>query len=155
MENMKRYCVSGELMKGFFGTIAYETILPENTNELNIRVSFQKREMEEVTEMDRQLCKEAWKRNVGEEPDEAVTDGLIQGQKTEINVSVFHNGAYLGCAHRDEINKEIILSPQYASDGFHIWKPQAGVLRVVLLVYQVVNDHTPYEVEVIGKEQEA
>ena len=149
---MKKYYVSGELMKDFLGTIIYETILPENINELNIRVSFQKREMEQCTEMDKKLCREAWKKNTGEIPSASVTDRLIQGQKTEINVSVFHNGACLGCAHRDEVNKEIILSPRYASEGFTIWKPSQGVLRVVLHVYQVLNDHTPYEVEVLGKE---
>ena len=56
------------------------------------------------------------------------------------------------CAHRDEMTKEIILSPTYASPGFSIWKPEAGVLKVALHVYQVLNDHTPYEVEVMGKE---
>ena len=52
------------------------------------------------------------------------------------------------------MTKEIILSPTYASPGFSIWKPEAGVLKVALHVYQVLNDHTPYEVEVMGKELE-
>ena len=123
---MKEYHVSGELMKGFLGTITYETVLPKNINEVSIRVSFGKREMETCTDMDRQLCREAWIQNMESEPDDSIIDGLIRGQKTEINVSVFHNGAHLGCAHRDEMTKEIILSPTYASPGFSIWKPEAG-----------------------------
>ena len=93
---MKEYHVSGELMKGFLGTITYETVLPENINEVSIRVSFGKREMEACTDMDRQLCREAWIQNMESEPDDSIIDGLIRGQKTEINVSVFHNGAHLG-----------------------------------------------------------
>lgn len=151
---MKEYHVSGELMKGFLGTITYETVLPKNINEVSIRVSFGKREMETCTDMDRQLCRKAWIQNMESEPDDSIIDGLIRGQKTEINVSVFHNGAHLGCAHRDEMTKEIILSPTHASPGFSIWKPEAGVLKVALHVYQVLNDHTPYEVEVMGKELE-
>lgn len=80
--------------------------------------------METCTDMDRQLCRKLdSKYGIG--PDDSIIDGLIRGQKTEINVSVFHNGAHLGCAHRDEMTKEIILSPTYASPGFSIWKPEA------------------------------
>lgn len=150
---MKEYYAYGELMKGFLGNLTYETILPEGISEVSVRVSFQKREMEACTEADRQQCRDAWIKNTNQAAEEAAVEEMIRRQKTEINVSVFHNGAYLGCAHRDEMTKEILLSPRHASPGFTVWKPSGGVLRVVLHVYQVLNDHTPYEVEVIGRER--
>ena len=78
---------------------------------------------------------------------------LLSGmEKTEINLSVFHNGAYVGCSHRNEIEKHIFISPNEASDGFIPWNFRGGILRVVLHVYQILNDHTPYELTISGKE---
>lgn len=145
---MKEYQMTGELMKGFLGNISYETVLSKETGQITIRAEFGKRQIEECTQEDRRACVRAWIRNTGKEPDDAMIDGMIQRQKTEINVSVFHNNAYLGCAHRDAMEKEIVISPKGASLGFRTWKFGGGVLRVVLHVYQVLNDHTPYSVTI-------
>ena len=45
---------------------------------------------------------------------------MINGEKTEINVSVFHNEAYLGCAHR-EMTKDRYFSGRKGK-GFVLWK---------------------------------
>ncbi|MDD7740468.1 MAG: DUF6669 family protein [Fusicatenibacter sp.] len=142
------YQAFGELMEGFLGNILYETVLPKGIEQLEITVSFGKREKEAVTETDREACRAAWVRNCKEEPSEEVVDALIRGQKTEINVSVYHNEVLLGFAHRDETEKKIVISPDGSSEGFRSWKPCGGVLRVVLHVYQMLNDHTPYAVTV-------
>ena len=145
---MVLYQVSGELMQGFLGNILYETVLPKKTEKLEIIVSFGKRKKEAVTEADRAACRLAWRSNLGKEPSEEETDMLIRGQKTEINVSVYHNDVQLGCAHRDETTKRIVIAPDGSSDGFRPWRPCGGVLRIALHVYQMLNDHTPYQVTV-------
>ena len=99
---MKEYQVSGELMKGFIGNIAYEVVLPVDMDQITVEVSFEKRIMEEITQEDREACIKAYRKNVGTNPEENEIIRMINGEKTEINVSVFHNEAYLGCAHRDE-----------------------------------------------------
>ena len=75
------------------------------------------------------------------------------GQKS-VKSSVFSllSRHYLGCAHRDEMTKKIVISPEKASEGFRTWKFHGGVLKVVLHVYQVLNQNTPYQV-VIKREE--
>lgn len=150
---MKEYQVSGQLSRGFLGSISYETVLPEETGALMIRVSFGKREMENCTEADREGCRKAWRENTAAPLDDEMLERLMKGQKTEINVAVFHNGAYLGCAHRDELEKEIYIAPEGSSEGFRAWKPSGGILEIVLHAYQVLHDQTPYEVTVTGEER--
>ena len=108
--------------------------------------------MEEITQEDREACIKAYRKNLGTNPEENEIIRMINGEKTEINVSVFHNEAYLGCAHRDEMTKKIVISPEKASKGFRTWKFHGGVLKVVLHVYQVLNQNTPYQV-VIKREE--
>lgn len=151
-EQMKEYQVSGELMKGFIGNIAYEVVLPVDMDQITVEVSFEKRIMEEITQEDREACIKAYRKNVGTNPEENEIIRMINGEKTEINVSVFHNEAYLGCAHRDEMIKKIVISSEKASKGFRTWKFHGGVLKVVLHVYQVLNQNTPYQV-VIKREE--
>ena len=146
MEERVLYSASGELMQGFLGNIVYETVLPRSVRELEIEVSFARREKESPTEADRAACRTAWLQNMGSEPGEEHVDRMIAGQKTEINVSVCHDGVQLGCAHRDETVKKIVIGPNAASDGFRPWRLEGGVLRVALHVFQLLNDHTPYQV---------
>ena len=149
---MKEYRVSGELMKGFIGNISYEVVLPVDLDQIAIEVSFEKRMMEDITEEDRKACMKAYQENVGGNPEEREIIRRLKGQKTEINVSVFHNEAYLGCAHRDEMTKQIVISPEKASEGFRTWKFHGGILKIVLHVYQILNQNTPYQV-VIKREE--
>lgn len=150
---MKEYEVMGELPKGFLGNITYETVLPKEIENLSIHLSFSKREMENSTEEDLLACRRAWAKNSEAEASRQMLEGMVQRQKTEINVSVFHNGAYLGCAHRDETEKEIRLTPWGSSDGFRAWKPSGGILQIVLHVYQVLNERTPYQLTVTGENE--
>lgn len=145
-KQMKEYQISGKLMKGFIGNISYEVALPIEMDQVEVGVSFEKRIMEEITKEDREACIKAYQKNTGREPEENEIIKMIHGQKTEINVSVFHNEAYLGCAHRDEMVKKIVISPEKASEGFCTWKFHGGVLKIVLHVYQVLNQNTPYRV---------
>ena len=149
---MNGYQVSGSLMKGFLGHISYETVLSEENEGIEISFSFGKRLMENVSDEDREAASLAWKKNYGKDASEEEKDRLIGMEKTEINLSVFHNGAYVGCAHRDETERRIWISPLEASAGFTPWSFKGGVLRIVLHCYQILNDDTPYELIVSGKE---
>ena len=149
---MKEYQVSGELMKGFIGNIAYEVVLPVDMDQITVEVSFEKRIMEKITQEDREACIKAYRENVGTNPEENEIIRMINGEKTEINVSVFQKEAYVGCAHREKKKKKIVISPEKASKGFRTWKFHGGVLKVVLHVYQVLNQNTPYQV-VIKREE--
>ena len=139
---MKEYRVSGELMKGFIGNISYEVVLPVDLDQIAIEVSFEKRMMEDITEEDRKACMKAYQENVGGNPEEREIIRMLKGQKTEINVSVFHN----------EMTKQIVISPEKASEGFRTWKFHGGILKIVLHVYQILNQNTPYQV-VIKREE--
>ena len=149
---MNAYQVKGELPKGFLGHISYETVLPEDNEGIELRFTFGKRLMEDPGDQDRNEAGEAWIRNMGREASFEEIDRLIGMEKTEINVSVFHNDAYIGCAHRDETDQTAVISPRQASAGFLHWSCRGGVLKIVLHVYQILNEETPYELTVIGKE---
>ena len=56
---------------------------------------------------------------------------------------MFLNGACVGSAHRNQLEKRVILAADGSSEGFVSCRP-AGSVRVVLHVLNVLNDDTNY-----------
>ena len=135
------YRVTGQLPRGFQGHIAYTTLLPEDLRALRIVFTFDKREPQQDLEALHRDCLAAAAKNgvpVEGEFSGPLAQRLCAMPKGEINLSVFLNGACVGSAHRNQLEKRVILAADGSSEGFVSCRP-AGSVRVVLL-----NDDTNY-----------
>lgn len=140
------YRVTGQLPRGFQGHIAYTTLLPEDLRALRIVFTFDKREPQQDLEALRRGCLAAAAENgvsVDGESSGPLAQRLCAMPKGEINFSVFLNGACVGSAHRNQLEKRVILAADGSSEGFVCCRP-AGSVRVVLHVLNVLNDDTNY-----------
>lgn len=140
------YRVTGQLPRGFQGHIAYTTLLPEDLRALRIVFTFDKREPQQDLEALHRDCLAAVVKNgvpVERESSGPLAQRLCAMPKGEINFSVFLNGACVGSAHRNQLEKRVILAADGSSEGFVSCRP-AGSVRVVLHVLNVLNDDTNY-----------
>lgn len=140
------YRVTGQLPRGFQGHIAYTTLLPEDLRALRIVFAFDKREPQQDLETLHRDCLAAAAKNgvsAEEEPSGPLAQRLCAMPKGEINFSVFLNGACVGSAHRNQLEKQVMLAADGSSEGFVCCRP-AGSVRVVLHVLNVLNDDTNY-----------
>ena len=140
------YRVTGQLPRGFQGHIAYTTLLPEDLRALRIVFTFDKREPQQDLEALHRDCLAAAAKNgvpVEGESSGPLAQWLCAMPKGEINFSVFLNGACVGSAHRNQLEKRVILAADGSSEGFVSYRP-AGSVRVVLHVLNVLNDDTNY-----------
>lgn len=146
------YKTSGQLSAGYQGHIAYSFFLPQSVEALDISFEFDKREpLKNLEELKKQGIK-AVRCNIPDlVMDESMENRFLKMPKSEINVSVFHNGACLGSAHRNLLLKEIHISSEGSSEGFLLRKLQGGDLKIVLHVLNVLNDDTNYCLTVRGE----
>lgn len=152
MNAKELYTAAGKLSLGFQGHIAYSFLLPVNVKALDISFEFDKREpLEHLEEWKEQGVKAVLCNIPGLEMDESMERHFLNMPKSEINVSVFHNGFCLGSAHRNLLLKEIRISPEGSSEGFLPWKPEGGNIRIVLHVLNVLNNDTNYSLTVKGE----
>ncbi|WP_143321840.1 DUF6669 family protein [Clostridium sp. HBUAS56010] len=152
MVEKELYKTSGQLSAGYQGHISYLFFIPENMKSLDITFEFDKREPTGNLEEIEKKGIQALLQNIPDlEVTQSVKEQLLKMPKSEINVSVFHNGACLGTAHRNLLLKEIHISPEYSSEGFLQWKTDEGNLRIVLHVLNVLNDNTNFSLVVKGE----
>lgn len=146
------YKTSGQLSAGYQGHIAYSFFLPKSVEALDISFEFDKREpLKNLEELKKQGMRAVLCNMPDLEMDESMEQRFLKMPKSEINVSVFHNRACLGSAHRNLLLKEIHISPEGSSEGFLLWRLQGGNLRIVLHVLNVLNDDTNYSLTVKGE----
>lgn len=146
------YKTSGQLSAGYQGHIAYSFFLPKSVEALDISFEFDKREpLKNLEELKKRGMRAVLCNMPDLEMDESMEQRFLKMPKSEINVSVFHNGACLGSAHRNLLLKEIHISPEGSSEGFLLWRLQGGNLRIVLHVLNVLNDDTNYSLTVKGE----
>jgi hypothetical protein len=141
----KIYEVSGTLNKGFVGQISYSVCLEKDYNEMDIRFSFDKQYYPEVTE---ELKREITDICRDEYPGETATDetitNAIRGMKTEIHTIVTMNDQFIGGIHKQLTDRHMHFSPAFTSDGCIMQQKINGVIRITLVVFNVLMDHTQY-----------
>ncbi len=144
------FLTSGYLSQDFQGHITYTVLLPSDIKTLKIDFTFDKREAEQSYEEISQRCMNAMKINADHvELKEEELQFISKFPKSEINMSVFLDDQCLGTAHRNELNKNVVLSATKSSDGFMPCQPK-GILRIVLHALHVLNPETPYTLSVKG-----
>jgi hypothetical protein len=89
-------------------------------------------------------------------PDQQLTDEDRKEYDQLLNfvtLSLDHDGAYVGCAHRHPPQQTIVLSSSGSSWGFEPTAASAGSWRIVLHVQAVVAGTVDYALAVCGLEE--
>ena len=145
------YHVEGILNRGFVGQITYMVCLEKTYSKLDIHFSFDKRTYseEEVTpELIREVT-ETIRENYGlEYSEQRAKDVILWEMKTEIHTLATLNDEFIGCVHKQLVDRHMLYDGDFASDGCIPQKQFDGVLKVTVLVFNVMKDNTHYELAV-------
>ena len=138
----------GLLNKGFVGQISYTVCLDLDYRSMDIGFSFDKQHYTTISEEMKSEISEICKKEYGMEhmPEEELI-GHIQGMKTEIHTLASMNDEFIGGIHKQLTTRHMIFSPEFTSEGCIPQTNINGVIKITLLVFNVLQDQTHYEVE--------
>lgn len=141
--------VSGSLQKDFVGQIAYTVCLDSVYDCADIRLVFGKQRYGEITDeiIDAVERETPDKYKTREYTREEKVD-ICRSLKTEIHLLAMLNDKFIGCIHKQLTDRHMIFSPDFASEGCIPQTDFHGVLKIVVLVFNVLMDDTPYSVSV-------
>ena len=141
------YSVEGIVHRDFIGQIAYTISLEKTWKKLDIGFSFdrQKFEEEDITpELEESVAREVREKYgkilAGEELKQAIRADM----KTEIHTLAMLNDTFIGGIHRQLTERHMIYDGEYATEGCLPTEEFSGVLKVVILVFNVIKDGTHY-----------
>jgi hypothetical protein len=143
----KIYEVGGILNKGFVGQIAYTVCLDKDYREMDIAFSFDKQHYEVITEELKaeilSVCKEEYP---AETATEETLTSAIKGMKTEIHTIALRNDTFMGGIHKQLTERHMHFSAEHTSEGCLEQTTINGVIKIILVVFNVLMDETHYNV---------
>jgi hypothetical protein len=148
LEFMKKiFSVGGILNKGFVGQISYIVCLDDEYDVMDIEFSFDKQRYTVITE---ELKAEVIAECNGEYGLDTATEeqltNEIKQMKTEIHTIVSMNDEFIGGVHKQLTTRHMYYSPEQTSDGCIPQKSINGVIKITLVVFNVIQDETHYDV---------
>lgn len=150
------YHVEGILNRGFVGQITYMVCLEKPCDKLDIHFSFDadKRTYapEDVTPELIADTIETCRKNYGiEGSEEQARHVILTEMKTEIHTLATLNDEFLGCVHKQLVDRHMLFDGDFASEGCIPQPHFDGVLKVTVLVFNVIKDNTRYTLTVSGE----
>ena len=147
------YSVEGAVNRGFVGQITYMVCLEEVYDKLDIHFSFDadKRTYspEDITEQLMNDTRALILRDYGiSYSDEELRQSILTKMKTEIHTLATLNEEFIGCVHKQLVDRHMIYDGDYASEGCIPQNKIEGVLKVTVLVFNVLKDNTRYTLTV-------
>lgn len=147
------YRVEGVLNRGFVGQITYMVCLEEPYTKLDIHFSFDadKRTYlpedatDELIAETRAICEREYGLS---DSDDEIRRVILSDMKTEIHTLATLNDAFIGCIHKQLVDRHMLYDGEYASEGCIPQEKFDGVLKVTVLVFNVIKDHTRYTLAV-------
>lgn len=151
-ERERLYHAEGRLNRDFTGQISYTVCLERAYKELMIRFSFQKQHHEKVTrEMRDEITSQLLQGGHQIPPKQELDQMILSAAKTEIHTLATLNDVFIGGIHRQLTTREMYIGPKTATEGCIPQPCIEGVLKVTLLVFQVIEDGTDYQLSVFGE----
>ena len=147
------YSVDGTVNRGFVGQITYMVCLEKSYEKLDIHFRFDddKRTYapEDITEQLMSDTRELILRDYGiSYSDEELRQSILTRMKTEIHTLATLNEEFIGCVHKQLVDRHMLYDGNYASDGCIPQSKIEGVLKVTVLVFNVLKDNTRYTLTV-------
>lgn len=147
------YRVSGVVNSGFVGQITYTICLPQTYTDLDIGFRFEKQHYSSMDVVPQKELEDYCMKEYGitlaqGEDRESV---FLKEMKTEIHLMATLNDEFIGCIHRQLLERHMIYKDNQASEGCIYPQEISGVLKVTVLAFNVLMDNTPYELWVSAK----
>lgn len=143
----KLYRVSGTLNGGFVGQITYTICLPKTFERLDIGFRFDRQhypDMESVPKKELEdYCLKEYGLKLEEDTDQEAV--FLKEMKTEIHLMATLNDEFIGCIHKQLLERHMIFEPNEASEGCIPPASLSGVLKVTVLAFNILMDDTDYE----------
>lgn len=148
------YSVSGLLPMDFVGQIAYTVCLDKPYKALDVQLTFDKQLVTEVTPTLKNrlfsLCADKYGKLSFSPEEEAES---YRNMKTEIQLLVMMNDQFVGGIHRQMTDRHLYISAEQATEGGIPQLSIEGVLKVIILVFNVLYDDTKYTVTLRTEEE--
>ena len=141
------YSVEGTVNRDFVGQIAYTVSLEKTYRKLDIGFSFDKQRFseEEISpELEERVVRETLENYGKTLAGEELHRAILQDMKTEIHTLAMLNDTFIGCIHRQLTERHMVYDGTYATEGCIPTESFSGVLKVVVLVFNVIKDGTHY-----------
>ena len=141
------YSVEGTVNRDFVGQIAYTVSLEKTYRKLDIGFSFDKQRFseEEISpELEERVARETLENYGKTLAGEELHRAILQDMKTEIHTLAMLNDTFIGCIHRQLTERHMVYDGTYATEGCIPTESFSGVLKVVVLVFNVIKDGTHY-----------
>ena len=145
------YRASGTVNKGFIGQIAYTVCLDSVYTEMDVHLHFEKNRVQEQTPELKEEIKTQIKQKYGTDITEGELNRILKEMKTEIQLTVFMNDRFVGSIHKQLTDRHMYISPSAATEGAIAQKSIEGVIKVLVIFFNVLYDDTPYSVSVSVK----
>ncbi|MGP1602029.1 DUF6669 family protein [Treponema sp.] len=142
------YEAKGSVNKGFIGQIAYTVCLDKTYKELDVHLTFDKQRLKRLTPERRDEIYNQMREKYGIEISEAQIKEIAVSMKTEIQLCVMMNDEFVGGIHRQMTDRHLYISASEATEGAIPQSSIHGVIRIVILFFNVLYDDTPYTVSV-------
>lgn len=145
------YTATGTVNAGFIGQIAYSVCLEKTYKKLEVQLAFDKQRPKKITQSLIELVKKTvlQKYNKTIALDEA--KDIARQMKTEIQLVVNMNDEFIGGIHRQMKTRSLIISEHDATAGGIRQQKIEGVIKVVVIFFNVLYDKTPYTLSLLAE----
>lgn len=143
----------GVLSRGFTGNMSFQFHIPHGIHELSVILTYEKERVQDpasyVERFRHPLIRQAVP-YLGRIPTDRQLLQMIQAMKTEIQLCVMLGDTFAGNVHMPGTRKEILLKEGIRSRGCLPYDGKNGMIRILVNVYQVVEENTPWTLEIKG-----
>ena len=143
----------GVLGRGFTGNMIFQFHIPHGIHELSVILTYEKERIQDpasyIERFRHPLIRQAVP-YLGRIPTDRQLLQMTQAMKTEIQLCAMIGGVFTGNVHMPGTRKEILLKERARSRGCLPYDGQNGMLKIIINVYQVVEENTPWTLEIKG-----
>ena len=151
METLQTF--HGVLDRGFTGNMIFQFHIPHGIHELSVILTYEKERIQDpasyIERFRHPLIRQAVP-YLGRIPTDRQLLQMTQAMRTEIQLCAMIGGVFAGNVHMPGTRKELLLKEGVRSRGFLPYDGKNGMIKILVNVYQVVEENTPWTLEIKG-----
>ncbi len=142
------YTVEGIVNQDFVGQISYTICLKETYHKMDIGFSFEPQHFTKTDltpELEEKFTNEIMEK-YGKIPGrEKLREIILSDMKTEMHLLAMLNETFIGGIHRQLTERHMVYDGETATEGCLPTEKFEGVLKVIVLIFNVLKDATRYK----------
>lgn len=139
----------GTLNRGFTGNLVYNFYLPRNCTALSITLTYDKEHFSHKEAYMEELCP-IYEAYLGRPASPPELLKAMDSMKTEIQLGLMIHNEFVGNVHMPGTKKELYLSEKSSKRGCLPCPCIEGMAKIIVNVFQVLENQTSYYLEVKG-----